>query len=424
MERRDALSALAALSCMGACRRADRDERASSARLVVKYQPLGDSDTFQRLLAGFEAAHPGVHVVAQALPSSSDVAHQFFLTALEGGSRDFDLFFVDTIWVAEFAHAGWLADLSSYLTPEDVRRDFLDGAAEAVVVEGRTFAVPWYGDVGILFFRRDLVGEAPKTYADLVGVADRVRHDVPGVQGFVWQGRQYEGLVCNVYEAIWGHGGTTMQDGRVLLDTDEARAALAYLRSLLERGTSPRSVASAAEEDARRTFQDGRAALMRNWPYAWAEAQKEGSPVRGRVGIAPLPTLGGEPGRGTLGGFELAVNAHAPPDRRDLAFALAAHLTSPEANLALALGYGRSPVRRATYADPRLAEGAPLLAKLRPMLELARPRPTTPYYAMISDTLQGEFSAAVTGIRAPAEALRRAQTLVDHIMGEDRRVTP
>jgi multiple sugar transport system substrate-binding protein len=422
MERRDALSALAALSCWGAACRAGRDEEANgSSRLVVKYQPLGESDAFQRLLAGFEAAHPGVRVVAQALPSSSDVAHQFFLTALEGGSRDFDLFFVDTIWVAEFAHAGWLADLTSYLPPDAVRRDFLSGAADAVVVGGHTFAVPWYGDVGILFFRRDLVERAPTTYAELVDAAERVRRERPPLQGYVWQGRQYEGLVCNVYEAIWGHGGATMQDGRVLLDTDEARAALAYLRSLLERGTSPRSVASAGEEETRRTFQDGRAVFMRNWPYAWAEAQKEGSPVRGRVGLAPLPTLGGERGRGTLGGFELAVNAHVPPAKRDLAFELAAHLTSPEANLALALGYGRSPARRATYDDPRLAAGAPLLAKLLPMLELARPRPTTPYYAMISDTLQGEFSAAITGIRAPGDALSRAQALVDHITGEDRR---
>jgi multiple sugar transport system substrate-binding protein len=55
------------------------------------------------------------------------------------------------------------------------------------------------------------------------------------------------------------------------------------------------------------------------------------------------------------------------------------------------------------------------------MLELARPRPETPYYAMISDTLQGEFSAAITGIRSPDDALHRAQLLIDHIMGEARR---
>jgi multiple sugar transport system substrate-binding protein len=49
------------------------------------------------------------------------------------------------------------------------------------------------------------------------------------------------------------------------------------------------------------------------------------------------------------------------------------------------------------------------------MFEGARSRPKTAYYAMISDTLESEFSAAITGIRTPDLALRRAQTLVDHI---------
>ena len=45
------------------------------------------------------------------------------------------------------------------------------------------------------------------------------------------------------------------------------------------------------------------------------------------------------------------------------------------------------------------------------------PRPATPYYAMIADTLQAEFSAAISGIRSPAAALHRAQALANHIMG-------
>src|SRR5260221_201454 len=235
------------------------------------------------------------------------------------------------------------------------------------------------------------------------------------MEGFVWQGRQYEGLVCNVYESIWGHGGATMQGSRTLLATSEARAALSYMRSLIESGVSPKSVASATEEEARRLFQSGRSVFMRNWPYAWAEAQRNGSPVRGKVGIASLPTLTGDPGHGTLGGYEIAVHPRVPPEKRDLAFALAAHLTSLEANLMLALHYGRSPVRHAAYDDARLVRDAPLLAKLLPMLDRARSRPKTPYYAMISDALESEFSAAITGIRTPERALDRAQALVDHI---------
>jgi multiple sugar transport system substrate-binding protein len=206
-----------------------------------------------------------------------------------------------------------------------------------------------------------------------------------------------------------------MQGGRTLLATSEARSALSYLRGLIQSGVSPKSVASATEEEARRVFQSGGAVFMRNWPYAWAEAQRSGSPVRGRVGIASLPTLTGDPGHGTLGGYEIAVHPRVSPEKRDLAFALAAHLTSVDANVQLALYYGRSPVRRAAYDDARLVRDAPLLAKLLPMLEGARSRPKTPYYAMISDTLESEFSAAITGIRTPEHALERAQALVDHI---------
>ena len=64
--------------------------------------------------------------------------------------------------------------------------------------------------------------------------------------------------------------------------------------------------------------------------------------------------------------------------------------------------------------------GAPRIAELAPILERARPRPVTPYYDLISDVLQSEFSAAVTGIRTPARALGRAQGLVDHLMGVAR----
>jgi multiple sugar transport system substrate-binding protein len=419
MERRDVLSALGALSCLGAaaCRRRDGDdgENGRNLTLVVKYQPLGAALAFQGVLRAFEAAHPGVEVVAEALPNSSDLAHQFFLTSLEGGAREFDLFVVDTVWMAEFARAGWLADLSGVFPPDLVRRDFLAGPAEAVIVGEKTFALPWYGDVGIMFYRSDLVERAPRTYVELIDLVTRVCRDRADMQGFVWQGRQYEGLICNVYETIWGHGGVTMQGSRAMLDTSEARRALTYLRTLIESGVSPRSVASAAEEEARRVFQDGRALFMRNWPYAWADAQREGSPVRGKVGVAPLPTIGGEAGHGALGGYEVGVHARISPRKRDLAVALAAHLTSLETNLVLALDYGRSPVRRAAYDDERLARNVPLLANLLPMFEGARSRPKTAYYAMISDTLESEFSAAITGIRTPGGALRRAQTLVDHI---------
>ncbi|MCE9671846.1 ABC transporter substrate-binding protein [Myxococcus stipitatus] len=409
-------------SMQSGCRRGSDETRSADGartRLVLKYQPLwGPPGPFRELLSRFEEANPGVELVTEALPNASDLAHQFFLTSLEGGAQDFDVLVVDVVWVPEFARAGWVADVSAAFPPERLREEFLPGPVEAVVVDGRTYAVPWYLDVGVLYYRTDLVPRAPRTYAELEAFAREARARRPALQGYVWQGRQYEGLSCNVYEALWGHGGEAMEGGRVLLDTKPAREALAYLRGLVVSGVSPQTVTGFSEEESRRVFQEGRAVFMRNWPYAWSEAQKEDSPIRGKVGIAPLPTVDGEPGYGALGGWQLAVNAHVSPERRRLAERLIAHLTSPEANLVLALHYARNPPRTALYDDPRLKDGAPFIASLREMVERARPRPVTPYYNLVSDVLQSEFSAAVAGLRTPEEALRRAQRQVDHLTGE------
>ncbi len=337
------------------------------------------------------------------------------VTALEGGSGDFDVFPIDVIWAPEFARAGWLADLSDAFPLQQLREEFLSGPVEAVAPEGRTWAVPWFLDVGLLYWRTDLMPRAPRTYAELRDFARAAMER--GVEGFLWQGRQSEGLNCNVFEAVWGHGGELFAQGRIALVTPQARAALDWLRETIESGISPRSVIASGEEETRRAFQDGRAAFMRNWPYAWALLQAEGSPVRGKVGFASLPGEGGAPGPGALGGWQLAVNAHVSRARREAAIRLVRFLTSEEAAVELALHYSRIPARRAAYGDQRVRVQAPFIAALLPMALAARARPPTPFYALASDTIQGELSAAVTGLRPPGDALQRAQRIVEHLEG-------
>jgi multiple sugar transport system substrate-binding protein len=415
------LRALAISAALLGCSPAPAAGRATASgqarlRIVLKHQPLwGDPAPLRDLLARFSAAHPDLEVVTELLPNAPEMLHQHLLTSFESRSRDFDVVVADVIWVAELARAGWVADLSPWFPAATVRRDFLPGVADAVIVGERTFAVPWYVDVGLLYYRTDLVPRAPKTVAELEDFARAAQRADRSLYGYVWQGRQYEGLVCVGYEAGWAFGARTLDGERALVDSPEMAAGLGWLRSLVASGLSPRSVTSAGEEEARRVFQDGRAVFMRNWPYAFQEAQREGSRVAGRVGFAPLPTPGGEPGTGALGGWQLVVNASAPAERQRAAAELVAHLTSAEANVTMALAYGRNPPRVAAYADPRLRDRAPFIAALEPLVRAARPRPVTPYYVMISDVLQSEFSAIVSGIRTPARALAQAQQLIDHV---------
>jgi multiple sugar transport system substrate-binding protein len=393
-----------------ACAR--KQAAARSRTVVLKHQPLwGDPAPFRALLRRFEEAH-GATVVTELLPNASDTLHQYFLTALEARAPEFDVLVVDTIWVHEFARAGWIADLSSAFPPPRVREAFAPGAARTAIFDGKTFAVPWFVDVGLLYYRKDLLDEPPATFAALAEQAARLTRDGACRYGYVFQGRQYEGLVCNVYEAIFAHGGS---------DLAHAAPALATLRRLLETGIAPPAVTSAAEEESRRLFERG-ALFMRNWPYAFAEAERVTSPLRGRVGIAPLPwatkpagdhVASGAPG--VLGGFHLAVNAFAPAERRPLAEALVAHLTSVEANVLMATEYARNPARSTAYEAPELVARAPFVATLREHVARARTRPITPHYPMLSDVLANEFSAALTGVRTPDAAVGRAARLIEHL---------
>ncbi|HET9752952.1 MAG TPA: ABC transporter substrate-binding protein [Myxococcales bacterium] len=398
-----------------ACSRAQSPE-GGPVKLVFRHQPLwADPAAFRSFLGSFERENPGVEVRPETLPNGSDIAREMFVAALEGGADDFDVFAIDVIWAPEFARAGWLADLSGAFPPQQLSREFLPAAAQAATLEGRTFAVPWFIDVGLLYYRTDLVPRAPRTYPELRELAFAAMKEKPGISGFLWQGRQYEGLNCNFFEAAWGHGAAVESEGRIVLDTAAARAGLRWLRETVAGGLSPRSVLSSSEEETRRSFQDGRAVFLRNWPYVWAQVQSADSPVRGKVGFAPLPSSDGQPGSGALGGWLLAVNARVPPARKRAAERLIAFLTSPEAETALAVDYSRLPARRAVYDGARLRGGAPFIAALLPVALAARPRPVTPWYALASDDLQGELSAAVAGLRPPEEALSRAQRFVEHL---------
>jgi multiple sugar transport system substrate-binding protein len=408
--------ALATLLAIASCSRAQAPHPGAPVAIVLRHQPLwGDPDPFHAFLDRFRRENPDIALRTETLPNTSDVAREMFLTALEGGADDFDVFAIDVVWAPEFARAGWLADLSSAFPPQRLRETFLQRAIDAVTLQGRVYAVPWFLDVGLLYYRTDLVPRAPATYDELREFARAAQRRDRSLAGFLWQGRQYEGLNCNFFEAVWGHGGDLLERERIALDTEPARAALAWLSETIASGLSPRSVLSSAEEETRRAFEDGRAVFLRNWPYVWAEVQSPGSAVRGKVGFAPLPTATGAPGAGTLGGWQLAVNAHSPPSRRKAAERLVAYLTSHEAAVELAVDYSRIPARRDVYEDPRVQQGAPFIAALLPIALAARPRPPTPYYALASDSIQGEVSAAVAGIRPPADALARAQRTVDRL---------
>jgi multiple sugar transport system substrate-binding protein len=103
----------------------------------------------------------------------------------------------------------------------------------------------------------------------------------------------------------------------------------------------------------------------------------------------------------------------------DAAEKLIMFLTSPDAQKTLALTIGYKPTRKSLYKDKELMEKQPFIASLYEIFLNARPRLVTPYYMMISQVMQPEFSAALSGIKTPEESLKSAQKQIEHIIGAE-----
>ena len=414
-----ALGLMAWLLALGGC--GAGDER-GPVTLVFKYaRILGNADPLPELLRAFEAAHPDVRVKGEALPWASDDQHQFYVINLEGRSPGFDVMMLDCIWVPEFARAGWLLDLTSQLAPDELAPYFPSAVASATY-NGRVWALPWNFNVGLLYYRADLLTKyglrPPETFEEMIDQVRRIRAGErdPALNGYVWQGKQYEGLVVNVLEAFWANGTTVMEDdGKVFPDPARAADALKFLRGLITMGVSPAWTTAADEELSRRAFGDGHAIFLRNWPYAMDLFEGQGSAVRGKVAFASLPGRArGAPGVGSTGGAHLGVSARSRYP--ELALALARHLTSERAQRAIALGAALSPTRQALYRDPELVRERPAMPRLEALALAGRPRPVIPYYLLLSATVQPEFSAALVGVKSPERAIADADARLAYFL--------
>ncbi len=389
--------------------------------IVFKHGKIaGDPKPFAELLARFETENPDIKIKDETLPAATDEQHQFYVINLEGKSSDFDIFAMDVIWVPEFTRAGWLRDLS-HLFPPDQWGEFFSGPIEAVTYTGRAFAIPWYIDAGILYYRKDLLEkygfDPPVTWQELVHIASEITGSEDGIYGFVWQGKQYEGLICDVLEYLWSNGGGVIEEGEVVINSPENREALTFMQDLIYKyKVTPEFVTTSIEEPTRHIFGKGQALFMRNWPYAWNLYQRENSTMKGKVGVTRLPAFPGHGSASTLGGWQLGVNRysrHPEEAERFIRF-----MTSYEAQKFLSLTVGYKPTRKALYQDEDLIREQPFMAGLYDVLEHARPRPVTPYYMMISQVMQPEFSAVLSRIKEPEEALRSAKEQIEFILRE------
>jgi multiple sugar transport system substrate-binding protein len=346
-----------------------------------------------------DPSRPTVRI--EQLPNEADLQREQMAYELQAQGSGFDILGLDVIWTGEFAVNGWVENL------DDIRGDLegvvLQPTLESGIHDGTLWAAPFNTNAGFLYYRSDLVDEPPTTWDELAQMAQEISQR-EGIGGFVGQGFQYEGMVVNYLELLWGGGGSLVNeqgDATVLTENDAAAQALEFMQSSVRDGTFVPGFNTMREEEARNLFQSGQAVFMRNWPYAYGLMsggdEENPSAVEGKFGIAPIPTFTGEGTTSALGGFNLAVSAYSEKKEQAKEF-VAWAATDPDAQRLLAEDT-TPPVRQDTYDE---LQDDPVMALLAEILPQARPRPTVPEYNFLSQDIQQTIFPAYNG-EAPVE---------------------
>lgn len=345
---------------------------------------------------------------------------------LSAESSDVDVFSVDVVWPGILGQ--FFIDLKPYT--KGAEAEHFPALVANGTLDGKLVAMPWFADAGMLYYRKDLLDKykepVPTTWAQLAATAKKIQDAEreagnKDMQGFVFQGKAYEGLTCDALEWVVSYGGGSIvePDGKISINNPSAIAAL-ELASSWPGTISPTGALNAEEEEARTAFQSGNAVFMRNWPYAWALAQDASSPVKDKVGVAPLPRGEGDAARpaATLGGWDLSVSKFSrhPAEAADLVM----YLTSAEEQKRRAITAGFNPTRPSLYSDKEVAAANPFLASMGDVFKGAAPRPATVTggkYNQVSNAFFNAVHAVLAKEKPAKDALTELAGKLEQIKG-------
>jgi multiple sugar transport system substrate-binding protein len=365
----------------------------------------------QGLIADFERENPGIRINLIEGPNAVNLIEDLYTSAFLLGDSPYDLVNMDVIWTSKFAAADWLLDVSDRISPTELEA-FSPKDLEAGRYEGGLYRIPIRSDLRMLYYRTDLLEAAglkpPETFTDLIEISQTLQKDKTVNWGYLWQGRQYEGLVAMFMDILQGFGGFWVNPAtlEVGLDRPEALKAIAFLQSTIDTKVSPPGVTTYQEDETLRFFKSGQAAFLGSWPYVWPLANAEDSPIKGKIGIKPMVHAPGLNGGACLGGWGLGIAKSSKHPEE--AWKAIQYFTSESVQRQLILQTGYVPSRRSLFTDPEVVAKYPHYPKLLEVSQSAVLRSPIAQYAQVSDILQRYLSRALTTRNDPEKLMQAA----------------
>ncbi|WP_345493891.1 ABC transporter substrate-binding protein [Nocardia callitridis] len=369
----------------------------------VEGKDTTETGAVKQLIERWNAAHPDEQVTFKEQSNDASQQYDDLVEHARSKQSDYDVVALDVPWTAEFAAKGWIQPLKDSFQLDT--SSLLSPPVASATYNGTLYAAPRNTNGGLLFYRKDLVPNPPKTWNEMMGSCQIAKDQNIGC--YAGQFAPYEGLTVNAAEAINGFGGTFVgADGKTpTVNSPQSRAGLNALVEAYKNGNIPKEAITFKEPESSNAFSEGKLLFLRSWPSTYGDVTGEASTVKDNVGVAPLPGENGV-GASTLGGYNAAISAYSKNKATALDFLR--FLISEDAQNIVAAGALPS-VRASMYDDPALIAKMPYLPALKDSIASAVPRPVTPFYPAVSKAVQDNAYAAMNGTKSVDQSINDMQ---------------
>lgn len=406
-------------------------------RLTIATVNNGDMVVMQDLSSRFEADNPDIELNWVVL--EENILRQRTTTDVASQGGQFDVLTIGSYETPIWARRGWLRSLEGLPADYDVD-DLLDPIRTGLSYDGSLYAVPFYGESSMLYYRADLFEEAgitvPEnpTYEQVGEWAKQVNDPDNSVYGICLRGKPGWGenmafltTMVNTFGGRWFD-----MDWNPTLDTPEWQNAVSFYVNMLSQYGPPGASSNGFNENLA-LFSTGKCGM---WIDATVAAgllsNPEQSQVADVVGFAPAPVASYPNGSNWLWAWSLAIpETSQSPEAAERFIAWA---TSKEYIQLVGEEYGWVAVppgtRVSTYENPNYQAAAPFAETVLNSIQSAditnpSPEPTPyqgvqyvdiPEFQAIGTQVGQRMAAALADNSSVEQALSRSQTIAERFM--------
>jgi multiple sugar transport system substrate-binding protein len=337
-----------------------------------------------------KAANGQYKIAYQVLPRGADDQRVQMVRRLAAHDTAMDILALDVTWTQEFASANWIREWTGS-DRSDIENGTLPGPLASATYNGTLYAAPNNTNVQLLWYRKDLVPDPPKTWDDMIRMSLQLKQQGKPYQ-VLTMGAQYEGLVVLFNNLVASAGGTIVSpDGKTAVMDAGTVKALQVMQHFATAGVTSPSFTNSIEDDARLAFQAGGGAFQLNWPYVYSSMQADAPALAKNVAWARYPSIDpGTPSRVTIGGSNMAVSKYTKYPKQ--AFEAVKCLRNADSQKFLAINAGQPPTLEKVYDDPDMLKAYPMKDAIFDELKDASNRPLTPAYQNVSTVMSATLS--------------------------------